>query len=274
MKNCFLSRALINGILVFSLPAAAAKAAPEQDNSVILPLPNNQQVVLSFSHNQLIAKISSHKSIVLANDIQQIPTYARDIWVDDFNFDGVQDVAATTRFDTTSSEQLYTIFIWDKGLSHFIPLNFKTRLSNLEIDPRRKEVRSSYQSGEFWVEDSYRFQHQQPYLYSKSKLITNGIWHTTIYNPAGQIVRSLVSDDGRVERPPYPVLLTVTSPQAPVYQHPLPSTRLPVQLNRGSVVTVLDFKNDPGQFYWVNITANVNQQIIHGWTLLSNLMQR
>jgi len=260
--------------VLFSVSANCFATTATDSSSLVLPLPHGLRATLSFTHNQVIAQLPNNKRIVLANNINQIPAYARDIWIDDFNFDGRQDAAITTGFDPVSSDQMYTIFIWDDGLSQFFPLTFREKLTNLEIVPKHKEIRSSYQSRNFWVEDTYRFQNRQPYLYSRSRLIANDIWHTTIYNPAGQTVRSLVSRDGRVERPPYPVLLSVTSQTAPLYRQPLPSTLLPIKLNRGDVVSVLDFKNDPGHFYWVNISANINQHVIRGWTLLSNLIQQ
>lgn len=245
-----------------------------QGDSVQQQLSPGLTATFFYSNDQLVARLSNNKQIVLANHTHTIPAYARDIWIADFNYDGKQDIAFTSGFDSSSSDQLYTIMTWDQGLTEFIPLYFQEKLTNLEIFPERREVRSSYQSGKFWVEDTYRFQHGRPYLYSKSQLIENTIWHTIVYNPNGQIIRSLVSKDGLVERPPYPVLLSVNTPTAPIYQQPVPSTQLPLNLKQGDIVSVLDFKTGRGELEWVNISANIDQHVVQGWTLLSNLVQR
>ncbi len=238
-------------------------------SAIPLTLTDNTSALISISKNQVVAQLSNGKVHTLINNINSIPEYARDIWIEDFNFDGFKDIAITTSIDAFSHDQAYTVFSWENGLKQFITIPFKASLSNIELLSRRREIRSSYQSGDFWTEDSYRFINKTPYLYSKSELIINNVWHITIYNPQGQPVRSLVSRDGRTDRPPQPVLLTVSSNGAPLYRQPVPSSILPHQLNRGDRVTILDFKRGVGRLNWVNVRSRQ----LHGWILLSNLLQ-
>ena len=255
--------------LSFVAPCFSAIA---HNNGIPLRLSDNTQALITILHNNVVAQLSNGVTLTLINDINKVPEYARDIWVEDFNFDGFKDIAVTTSIDAFSNDQIYTVFTWEKGLKQFIPIQFKSSLSNLEVLPRKREVRSSYQSGDFWTEDSYRFNNYIPYLYSKSELIINNVWHTTIYSIQGQPIRSLVSSDGRTDRPPQPVLLTVSSQVAPLYKSPVPSSLLPQQLNQGDTVTVLDFKRGIGRLNWVNIRSNHNNHILQGWILLSNLL--
>lgn len=247
---------------VFSASLAPGRAIP-------LTLADNTSALISISQNQVVAQLANGKIHILINNINSIPEYARDIWTEDFNFDGFKDIAITTSIDAFSHDQTYTVFSWENGLKQFIPISFKASLSNIEVLPRRREIRSSYQAGDFWTEDSYRFNNKIPYLYSKSELIINNVWHTTIYNPQGQPIRSLVSNDGRTDRPPQPVLLTVSSDSTPLYSQPIPSSILSQQLSRGDRVTILDFKRGLGRLNWVNVRSRQ----LHGWILLSNLLQ-
>lgn len=262
-----LSIGFIALVFLFILPAYSAPPP----HGVSINLPNKTQAQLSFVQNNVIAQLSNGKKLVLVNNISRIPEYARDIWAEDFNFDGIRDVAITTNLDPHTHDQIYSVFIWENGLKQFVPLNFRGGLSNIEVLANRREVRSSYQSGDYWTEDTHRFNQKQPFLYSKSQLIINNIWHTTIYSPQGSPIRSLVSNDGRVDHPPKPVLLTVSSNTAALYRHPQPTSMLPNQLNRGDRVTVLDFKQGSGRLNWVNVRAQKNNQLVQGWVLLSNL---
>ncbi|MEE9351117.1 MAG: hypothetical protein V3U78_02560 [Thiotrichaceae bacterium] len=248
-------------------------AALPNGNSIPLTLADNTQVTISIKNNHVVALLHNNSEQVLINNFMSIPEYARDIWITDFDFDGRQDVAITHHVDPASHDQFYTIFTWEHSLKHFVPHHFSGGLSNLEVEPARKQIRSSYQAGEFWTEDTYRFINKQPFLYSKSVLVASNLWHTTVYNQQHQILRSLVSNNGKVDRPPHPVILTVRNNTVPLYGQPLPSTRLKEQLNHGSVITIVDFKRGSGQLYWVNIRTNLNNKILQGWTLLSNLVQ-
>ena len=253
--------------LFFIHPAFAASLT--SSTAIPLTLADKTSALITLSQNQIVAKLSNGKILVLMNGVNRIPEYARDIWIEDFNFDGFNDIAITTSIDAYSSDQNYTVYSWENGLKQFIPMNFRASLSNIEVLPRKQQIRSSYQSGDFWTEDSYRFNNKVPYLYSKSALILNNVWHTTIYNPQGHQIRSLVSSDGRTDSPPQPVLLTVNSTSAPLYSHPLPSSILAKQLRKGDKVTILDFKRGMGHLNWVNIRSKQ----LHGWILLSNLLR-
>ncbi len=272
MKYSYYLRYIIIGIIAFSLMSQVS-AALADGNSIPLTLSDKTQANISIQGSNVIAQLQNGNTLVLVNNFSNIPEYARDIWIEDFNFDGYQDIAVTTQIDPVSNDQFYTIFSWESSLKHFIPMHFSGNLSNLEIEPRSQQIRSSYQSGDFWTEDTYRFANKQPFLFSTSVLVASNIWHTTVYDQQHRITRSLVSNSGKVNRPPHPVLLTVGNDNVPLYRQPLPSTQLSVNLKRGNVITIIDFKRGPGRFYWVNIRANMNNQMVQGWTLLSNLIQ-
>ena len=268
----FLRVIIITNVFFLALSSALHASLPD-GNSIRLQLPDKTHATIKMQDNNVIAQLQNGTHFVLVNNLNNIPEYARDIWIADFDFDGHQDVAITTEVDPVSNDQFYTIFAWEASLRQFVPEHFVGGLSNLEIDPQSKQIRSSYQDGDFWTEDTYRFINQQPFLYSKSVLVASNFWYTTIYSAQGQVIRSLVSNSGKTNSPPEPVLLVVSDETVPLYRQPLPSTRLNEQLARGTVVTVIDFKRGPGRFYWVNIRANLHNKILQGWTLLSNLVQ-
>jgi len=261
------------GIIAFAVFSSSLYAVPPNELTapLTLSLADRTRATVFIQGNNVVVKLQNGNTHVLVNNINNVPEYAQDIWIQDFNFDGFQDIAVTTEVNTRSNDQSYTIFTWENRLKQFIPLHYPGGLSNLEIEPHHKQVISSYQTGDLWTENTYRYTNKQPYLYSKSVLIASNIWHTTVYNPQHQVIRSLVSNNGKVNRPPNPVLLTVRSDHVPLYAQPLPSTRLPIDLKRGNVLTIVDFKRGPRHFHWVNVRANVNNLVLQGWTLLSNL---
>lgn len=255
--------------LLYGNPAYAVLTP---DSSITFMAAPNIRATISIDGSNAIAATPNNTPQILVKNISSVPQYARDLWIDDFNFDGLLDVAITTHIDVSNQDQFYSIFTWEAGLQQFIPLTFGNQLSNLEIDSRRKEVRSSYKARGFWTEDTYRFgNRKQPYLYSRSELLSIDVWHTSTFNTKGQEIRSLVSMDGRLDSPPQPVTLKVSANRAPLYAEPLPSTRLPIDLSRGSSVTLVDFKHDSDNFHWVYIRSNQNNQPIQGWVQLSSL---
>lgn len=226
---------------------------------------------IAVENNQIIATTNGNSQVLVKN-ISVIPDYALEIWIDDYNFDKHEEIAITTSIDKTSEDALYHIFRWNPLADRFDRMTFPAKLGNLEIVKDRQELRSSYLSGKYWTEDTYRFLNDRPYLYSRSDLIAIDIWHTMIFDPSLRMIRSIVSEDGRIEKPPVPVISRIKVPVANLYQEPVPSTITGEVFTADEIVTILDFKismND--SLSWVLIRTEIGNTSVQGWTLLENL---
>lgn len=222
--------------------------------------------------NDKILAITNGSSQILVENFSVLPAFAREIWLEDYNFDKQLEIAIATSIDPISEDQYYHIFRWNPLANRFDKMRFPSKLSNLEIIEARKELRSSYLSGKYWTEDTYRFINGKPYIYSRSDLIAIDIWHTRIFDPRGRILRSLVSEDGLTEKPPVPVISRIKVPVANLYRDPVPSTMRDQVLTADEIVTILDFSismND--SLSWVLIRTEIGNTSVQGWTLLENL---
>ncbi len=234
---------------------------------------NNTQISVSIKQNKVIAlNMKTHNQMMLQN-IDTIPDYARDLWLEDFNFDGMQDIAITTSSDTDGMNQAYTIFTWNPTLQNFIPLPFSAILSNIERISKKKELRSSYKSDGFWREDSYRFNQQHvPYLYSRAELLAIDAWYTEIYSATQpqQMINHFISTSGRGSYPNQYVFGHIIAKNTPLYDAPLPSTLKHIFLNIGTKVKLIDFKKNQHGLNWLYIRTYTKNPI-EGWTPLMNV---
>jgi hypothetical protein len=238
------------------------------------PVPNTK-VKVKLENNAITAQIFSplnKKNIIqtLIPDISSLPNYAQDIWTEDFNFDGSDDIAIATDVDKTGLDLQYQIFKWDAATQTFKPLVFSDALSNIETLKDRRELRSSFKSGNFWTEVTFRFIDGQPYRYVKSDLIAIDVWHTTVFDLVGHPIKSLISKDGRIEGPPRPVTFPIASEQAWLFNQPAPSARSNLSLHRGNIVTLLDFKLGSGNLQWVLVRFN-GKNTLEKWIQISDL---
>lgn len=257
-------------ILCLCNPVLQSSATAEAETKRFSPFPGFQTSVII--HNNQALAITNNNPQVLVENISVIPKYAQAIWVEDYNFDKHNEIAVTTSIDEVSEDELYHIFRWNPLANRFDRMDFDSKLSNLEIVEEREEIRSSYLSGKYWTEDTYRFINEKPYLYSRSDLIAIDIWHTLIFDPSGRILRSIVSEDGRIEKPPVPVISRIKVPAANLYRKALPSSITNQVLTRDEIVTILDFDlNMDDSLSWVLIRTEIGNKSVQGWTLLENL---
>jgi hypothetical protein len=234
---------------------------------------NNTQISVSIEQNKVIAlNMQTHNQMMLQN-LDSIPDYARDLWLEDFNFDGMQDIAITTSSDTDGMNQAYTIFTWNPAVQNFTSLPFSATLSNIERIKKKKELRSSYKSGGFWREDSYRFNRQHiPYLYSRAELLAIDAWYTEIYSATQpqKMINHFISTSGRGNYPNQYVFGHIIAENTPLYTAPLPSTLNNIFLNRGTKVKLIDFKKNQQGLNWLYIRT-YSRNPIEGWTPLMNI---
>lgn len=268
MPTNFIKYAFTINVLLTSLYAHAESVIIKKINYVP---DKDTQISVSIKQDKVIAlNMQTHAQVMLQN-LDSIPDYARDLWLEDFNFDGIQDIAITTSADTDGLNQAYTIFTWNPTTQNFSPLLFADILSNIERISHKKALRSSYKSGKFWREDSYRFNAQhQPYLYSRSDLLAIDAWYTEIYSSTQQIINRFMSTSGRGNYPNQYVFGHIAVEKTPLYNAPLPSTLNNVVLNIGTKIKILDFKKNQNGLHWLYIRTYARKPI-EGWIPLDNV---
>lgn len=234
--------------------------------------PDDQtQIAISIKQDKVIAQNLQTKNQITLQNIDAIPQYARDLWLDDFNFDGMQDIAITTRADKDGLSQAYTIFTWDVVNKKFTPLPFTATLSNIERMSQKQQLRSSYKAPDFWREDTYRFDQQHmPYLYSRAELLAIDAWYTEIYNKKQHIINRFISTSGRGNYPNQYVFGQTLIEETPLYNAPLPSTLSDTFLKLGTKVKLIDFKKNQLGLHWLYIRTYTRNPI-EGWTPLNNI---
>ncbi len=267
MVTTWMVRFFIISIIVI----ANTKADTAQPQTVSLNPSKNTTINVSIQGDDVIARnMHTDQQTTLAS-IPNLPAYARDLWVEDFNFDGVHDIAISTGTNDAGLNQTYSIFTWSLATQALIPLALGSPLSNIEKINYNKELRSSYKAGDFWREDSYRFSRNTAYLYSRANLISINVWHTELFDKKHQRVKSFLSKNGRNRQPRSPLIGHISINNTAIHSDPLPSSSHDIYLSKGQPVQLLDFKKNQDGIHWFYIRANVDTPAVEGWIPLNNI---
>jgi len=135
----------------------------EYDGKSMALLHNVQFHFYSFYQDSLrIVYPNGIKKNFLLNPLPEDKDRARYVYVEDYNFDGIDDIA----FSVTDGEGLvvaYDVFIYNKVTKQFTKLTAPAgakgcgEFTNLKINAERKELSTTCKSGPRWLGYTYKF---------------------------------------------------------------------------------------------------------------------
>ena len=267
MVTTWTIRSFIIGFIVI----AHSQANVSQPHTVSFQPSQNTIINVSILGDDVVAKNTHTQQRTTLANISKLPAYARDLWVEDFNFDGMQDIAISTGTNDGGLNQVYSIFTWNIATQSLEPLALGAPLSNIEKISYNKELRSSYKAGEFWREDSYRFNRNTAYLHSRADLISIGVWYTELFDKNHKLTSSFLSKKGRNKRPKTPLIGHISIENTAIHSKPVLSSFDDIYLSKGQPVQLLDFKKNQDGIHWFYIRANIDNPPLEGWIPLNNL---
>lgn len=205
---------------------------------VIAHLPNGQQ--------QNLAVVETYEA---SDNIKHIAL------IDDFNFDGAQDLALLESYGYGGVNLFYQLFLWDQSAQAFN--KFAETISNPEVDAKRQVVTSSARSGPVW--SSTKYKQEQGKLYAAviwdAITVNDGNWQRlTFKNPQGKItghkvVSSQDEQSGDAgENLPY-AGATIKVKKAALYDKPNTAAKTKMYLIKQDVVSLLDWQPTEGDPY-------------------------
>ncbi|HPY40006.1 MAG TPA: hypothetical protein PLM98_05775 [Thiolinea sp.] len=221
-------------------PVAGQTVTIEQPagSEVIAHLPNGKQ--------QSLAVVETYEA---SDGIKNIAL------VNDFNFDGAQDVALLESSGYGGVNLFYHLFLWDQKTQNF--KDFGEPISNPEIDPSKQVVSSSQRSGPIWYTTKYKLEQGRLYAAVDWEMIAvnDGNWQRlTFKNPQGKVIGHKVvnsqdeqSGDAGDNLPNAGATIKVK--KAALYDKPNAATKTKMYLVKKDIVSLLDWQPTEGDPY-------------------------
>lgn len=224
------------------------KFAPVKGQSVSIDQPAGAEVIAHLPKNkqQVLAVVETYEA---SDNIQHIAL------IDDFNFDGAQDLALLESYGYGGVNLFYHLFLWDQAAQQFS--KFGETISNPELDAKRQVLTTSARSGPVWSSTKYKLEQGKLYPAVDWEAITvnDGNWQRlTFKNPQGQVIGHKVvssqdeqSGDTGENLPNAGASIKVK--KAALYDRPNAAAKTKMYLIQKDIVSLLDWQPTEGDPY-------------------------
>lgn len=187
-----------------------------------------------------------------------------DVLVEDFDFDGFNDVGIPNSIGYGGVNIFYEIQRYNPKTKRLELLNGKDfEVSNPGFDPKNKVLFSSARSGPAWYGTQFKFLGGKPYRFkSEDPVVLIGfpereslMFQSTTYNSKGQVIRTELSEEN-AKGDTVPVFRAIVTARADLYSSPNDSAKTGRYIIRNDVVRVLELQKPtilPDEVQWVKV---------------------
>ncbi|MFK8033989.1 MAG: hypothetical protein AB8B94_07580 [Hyphomicrobiales bacterium] len=200
-ENCFAN----DKTITLSMPHTASVLQLPNDETMIrlgvqseaiLPVSSDQTLIIRRTEGRLIAELAQNddpESIVLI-DQEAVATSDRstEVRLVDANFDGVRDLMVETRISYGGVNVFFKLLLGTE--TGFDARSAQSDLSNPEIDPVLKQIRTSMRSGPTWHLSVYEVEDERPYLHMTAVAAGEGVEYVQFLSSDGSIDREMITD--------------------------------------------------------------------------------
>ena len=194
------------------------------------------------------ALIVDNSAVSIAIDGQESQILARDIEpfngeigviVDDYNFDGLNDIAVLESYGYGGVNLFYAVYVFDLAQSAY---RYWLTESNIEPDPATRELHTGQKSGPRYITVIYRIHDGNPYAYRESVGIGLDLEKVTLRNEYGDVIQTNIADvrlDGSAA-----AIRAIAAERAYFFDEPNETTKTSIYVIRGDKVELLDSAGD------------------------------
>lgn len=248
LKYCFWFNVFVCGTILINFPAIAALSHE-------FNLKTNTKSEFEFSLNKnLKSRVTINQNILTLQAISEKPVSFNvskpyndllHIIIEDYNFDGWQDIAVQTSVGYGGLNVFYDIFIFNPATRLYE--KSLTELNEPRVNSDEKTIVCGGKSGTQILRETYSISDGKLFLSSSSsELVGTGVKRLVKTDAKGQILGvSMIDYEGN------PVQLKIKSERAFLYLQPLESAKTQDYLVKGDIVTLRDYKSENGDWYLI-----------------------
>jgi len=179
----------------FSATPAAKFYPLNQTNTIDLSISPKLKAQLVLNAERVTVQCQG-KNIQVLTKVGNLPEGQFPVQIDDFNFDGLTDVAVGESTGSSGLNWFYVVYFFNPKTSLFEKgIEDLGTGSEIETTPNQKEISGHSKDGSFMTGVSYRFQNDSPYIALESVELQGSALVAKAYkDPAGKIVQTIVTD--------------------------------------------------------------------------------
>jgi hypothetical protein len=187
-----------------------------------------------------------------------------EVLVDDFDFDGFNDIGIPSGIGYGGVNVFYTIQRYNPKVRRLELLQAKNfEVSNPSFDRKNKILSSSARSGPAWYSTQFKFVGGKPYLYSSDTPVvllgfaeSEGlIYQTTTFSPSGRVLTTVLSEENGKGQT-VSVFRAISTARADLYSAPSDNAKTGRYIIRGDMVRILEVQKPgifPDEVQWVKV---------------------
>ena len=270
--------------LPFAVSASGMEAYsfnPHQPFAFTMNVGNGQSIRITVRNGRYVAHLpGGGRQLLLKMDVSErskdeTPPLLEGrgrILVADITFDGNTDILIHDNIGYGGVNVFYSTFPWDPAAGRF---RKGPQISNPEILPGRKLLRTGERSGPVWHVKEYRGEGAD--LWKWRYHYAPGPLRIIRYlNRNGKVVKSIVAALGPeiedVPDQPEPAVMIVSARRSHFHRRPDPRSRTRSFLVRGDEVTVLDAREELYSFSWFKVRHRGKRGTVSGWLKADTLL--
>ena len=257
MKQTFLAKSALSILLLSQIADALAtteqssfpfKFSPQAGIEVTIDQPSGSEVIaqLPKGKKQTLAVVETFEASDAVNNIAL---------VDDFNFDGAQDLALLESVGYGGVNLFYHFYLWDKNTQEL--RDYGDAISNPQLDTQRQLLNSSERSGPMWSSTRYRAEQGKlyPAVLWEAITVNDGNWQRLTFKDVNgrvlghKVVNSQDEQSGDAGDNLPNVVATIKVKKAALYDKPTESSKTKMYLIKKDQVTLLDWQATEGDPY-------------------------
>ncbi len=253
MTSRFFGAVAVFGVLSLGLAQRDAKHSYSltKDFKVTAPLSSRGGTIVltaSRANKKLEVQIGAKTQTFMLETIDDSGSPAQgDVLVEDFDFDGFNDVGVPSGIGYGGVNNYYDVWRYEPRQKQLVKLEGESfEVSNPVFDPKNKILLGNARSGPFWYGFAYKFSNNKPWLYRTSNYrnllvfdkLDTYLEQTQIFNKAGGLVANSINDvdkDGNA----VPVKRTVPTKMF-LYSAAKESAKTANYIIRGDTVLILE----------------------------------
>lgn len=161
-----------------------------------LQMPDDRILVMRRSEERLVVELQQNDepaTTTLVNQVSVTTTNrSTELRLVDANFDGLRDLLVETGIGYGGVNVFFKLLLGTQ--TGFEPSLAQSDLSNPEIDPTLKQIRTSTRSGPNWHLGVYEVEDQRPYLHMTTTAAGDGVEYVRFLETDGSLAREMITD--------------------------------------------------------------------------------
>lgn len=234
---------LLSCLTGFSFTAHAATLnipadTPSQKEITLSP---QLKATLSYNNGQFNISVPSVPPQVVTSIVpSEAWNNSTQVIVDDFNFDGINDLAIAKSVGYGGVNVFYDLYLFDNASKNFIPS--LTEAANPEIRKDLREVRIGYKSGQEYATNIYRsLDGKLILIINTNTMVGSGLLKIFLHDTTGKVIKQYVASSvEEISEKLPPLQLKIKSPKAYFYEKPSAEAKTASYVIAGDTVTIMD----------------------------------